>query len=351
MFFKYVALHYVKHMLIILMGLTGLFAGLDYLMNGSSLTSFNIKVLYAFSKWQEALNLLYPLAIIFGAIWTYISFVKNHTLSSFYALGVTRKELLKPFLVVSIATYLLFLALNFTSFATAHDTANRVYKNQYGVSKTEDLFFKYNDSFVYIGVLIPQRYKIEDLTIFKMKNDEVIETFTAKEAWYNIHEWVAFDVTKKSKILDENGNQYLKVDKIVRLHTLKDYQPKILKSIYDGKELTLDAAIAAKRLLTNQGLSTEALRADIYGKIALPLFSIALIIIIILSFPFHARYMNISATSMKALGGTLFTWGILFALQRIGENGTIMPELAIILPIVLLFIYALYTFKESGKQI
>jgi len=351
MFFKYVALHYVKHMLIILLGLSGLFTGLDYLINSSSLTSFNIKILYAFLKWQKALNLLYPLAIIFGAIWTYISFVKNHTLSSFYALGVTRKELLKPFLVVSISTYLLFLMLNFTSFSTANDTANRVQENQYGVSKTEDLFFKYDDNFVYINTLIPQRYKIENLIIFKMKNDEVIETFTAKEAWYNIYEWVAFDVIKKSKVTDKNGNQYLKVEKIVRLHTLKDYQPKILKSIYDGKELTLDAAISAKRLLTNQGLSTEALRADIYGKIVLPLFSIALIIILILSFPFHARYMNISATSMKALGGTLFTWGILFALHRIGENGTIMPELAIILPVVLLFLYALYTYKESGKQI
>ncbi len=351
MFFKYVVLHYVKNMLIILMGLTGLFAGLDYLMNGSALTSFNIKILYAFSKWQEALNLLYPLSIIFGAIWTYISFVKNHTLSSFYALGFTRKELLTPFIIVATATYLLFLSLNFTSFATAHDTANKVYKNQYGVSKTEDLFFKYDDSFVYIGALIPERYKIEDLTIFKMKNNKVIETFTAKEAWYNIYEWVAFDVLKKTKVLDEKGNQYLKVEKIVRLHTLKDYQPKILKSIYDGKELTLDAAIEAKRLLTNQGLSTEALRADIYSKIALPLFSIALIIILILSFPFHARYMNISATSMKALGGTLFTWGILFALQRIGENGTVMPELAIVLPIVLLFIYAGYVFTKSGRQI
>jgi lipopolysaccharide export system permease protein len=351
MFFKYVALHYVKHMLIILLGLTGLFAGLDYLMNGSSLNSFNIKILYAFSKWQEALNLLYPLAIIFGAIWTYISFVKNHTLSSFYALGVTRKELLRPFLLIATITYLFFLGLNFTSFATANDTAKKVKKNQYGVSKTEDLFFKYDDSFVYIGALIPQRYKIEDLTIFKMKNNEVTETFTAKEAWYNIHEWVAFDVTKKSKQVDKNGSEYLKIEKIVRLHTLKDYQPKILTSIYNGKELTLDAAIAAKKLLANQGLSTEALRADIYGKIVLPLFAIALMIILILSFPFHARYMNITATTMKALGGTLFIWGILFALQRIGENGTVMPEVAIILPIILLFVYALYTFKEADNQI
>ena len=351
MFFKYVALHYVKHMLIILMGLTGLFTGLDYLMNGASLASFNIKILYAFSKWQESLNLLYPLAIIFGAVWTYIAFVKDHTVSSFYALGVTRRELLKPFLVVSISTYLLFLALNFTSFATAHDTAKIVQKNQYGISKTEDLFFKYDNSFVYIGALIPKRYKIENLTIFKMKDNRVVETFTSPEAWYNIHEWVAFNVLKKTKVIDESGNQRLKVEKIVRLHTLKDYQPKILKSIYDGKQLTLDEAIMANKLLKNQGLSTEALRADIYSKIVLPLFSIALIIILLFSFPFHARYMNISATSMKALGGTLFIWGILFALQRVGENGTIIPELAIILPIVLLYIYAFYTYTQSQNKI
>jgi lipopolysaccharide export system permease protein len=333
------------------MGLTGLFTGLDFLMNGASLASFNIKILYAFSKWQEALNLLYPLAIIFGAIWTYISFVKNHTVSSFYALGITRRELLKPFLLVSILTYLLFLGLNFTSFATAHDTANKVEKNQYGVSKTEDLFFKYNDSFVYIGTLIPQRYKIENLTIFKMKENKVVETFTSNEAWYNIHEWVAFNVLKKTKVLDKNGNQHLKVEKIVRLHTLKNYQPKILKSIYDGKELTLDEGIAAKRLLENQGLATEALRASIYSKIVMPLFSIALIIILLLSFPFHARYMNLSATTMKALGGTLFIWGMLFALQRIGENGTIVPELATILPVVLLFLYAFYTYGASQHKI
>jgi lipopolysaccharide export system permease protein len=83
----------------------------------------------------------------------------------------------------------------------------------------------------------------------------------------------------------------------------------------------------------------------------MPLFSIALIIILLLSFPFHARYMNLSATTMKALGGTLFIWGMLFALQRIGENGTIVPELAIILPVVLLFLYAFYTYGASQHKI
>lgn len=351
MFFKYVALHYVKNMLIILMGLTGLFTGLDYLINSSSLVSFNIKVLYAFSKWQESLSLLHPLAIILGAIWTQIAFIKQNTIASFYALGITRRELFIPYFVVAITTYLLFVGLNFTSFATANDTAKSVQKNQYGMSKTEDLFFKYDNSFVYIESLIPSRYKIENLTIFTMENNKVVETFTAKEAWYNIYEWVASDVIKKTKTVDEFGNQRLKVEHIPTLYTLKDYKPKILKSIYDGKALTLSQSFLAKKLLENQGLKTEIVRVDMYSKVVTPLFSIALLMILLFRFPFHARYMSIGATTMKALGGTLFMWGILFALQRIGENGTVSPEWTIILPVALLWVYAFYTLVEAPKQI
>ena len=333
------------------MGLTGLFTGLDYLMHASSLDSFNIKVLYAFSKWQESLNLLYPLGIILGGIWTKIAFIKQNTVASFYALGITRKELFKPFFIVGFLTYLLFVGLNFTSFATANDMAKMVKNNEYATSKTENLFFKYNDTFVYIGILLPESYKLENLTIFKMKNNKVTETLTTKEAWFNIHEWVASDVIKKSKVLDAKGNLHLKIEKIPVLYTLKNYEPKILKSIYDGKELTLYETFRAKKLLENQGLGTDSLRADIYNKMITPLFSIALLMILLFRFPFHSRYMNITSTTMKALGGTLFVWGILFALQGIGANGTVVPELAIILPIIILWVYAIYALVQSDKRI
>ena len=350
MFFRYVAYHYLKNMFIILMGLTGLFTGLDFLMNASSLDSFNIKVLYAFSKWQESLNLLYPLSIILGAVWTKMAFIKQNKVASFYALGITRKEFFKPFFIVGVLVYLLFVGLNFSSFATANDTAYMVKKNQYGMSKTEDLFFKYNNSFVYIGTLLPTEHKLENLTIFKMRNNNVFETLTAKEAWFNVNEWVASDIFKKSKIIRDK-RQYLKVEHLDLLHTLKGYEPKILKSIYDGQELTLYESIMAKILLENQGLSTEALRADIYSKTITPLFSIALIMILIFRFPFYARYMNMASSTTQALGGTLFVWGILFALQGIGANGTISPELAIILPVVLLWGYAFYALVKSDNKI
>jgi len=354
MFFRYVAFHYLKNMFIILLGLSGIFTGLDYLMNGSGLPSFNIKVLYAFSRWEEAINLLYPLAIIFGGVWTKISFIKQNVIGSFYALGVTRREFFKPFLIIGLLVYLTVVGLNFTAFAKSNDRADMLKKHEYSLSKTEDLFFKYSNkysnNFIYIGTLLPELYKLENLTIFRMKNHKVYETLTAKEAWFNIHEWVASDVTKKTKITTAEGIK-LKIEKIPVLFTLRDYEPKILKSIYSDQQLTLTESLKAKTLLDAQGLGTGVIRSDIYSKVVTPLFSIALLMILIFRFPFHARYMNIATTTMQALGGTLFIWGILFALQRMGMNGTVNPELVIVLPVLLLWIYAIYTWIKADSRI
>ncbi len=351
MLFRYIAFHYLKNMLIILMGLTFLFAGLDFLMNGSSLPSFNIQVLYIFNKWQESLNLLYPLAIIFGGIWTKIDFIKKNAMGAIYALGVSRIEVFKPFLFISFVTYMLFVGLNFTSFAVAQDTAMALKKNEYNIKKSEDLFFKYNNSFVYIGLLLPYEQKLERLTIFELENDKVVKVLTANSASYSNAEWLAKRVTQKVKTVDSMGNPTLKIEHIDKLYTLKGYNPKILNSIYEDKQLTLYESLIAKKLLSSQGVGTYKVRSDIYGKTIMPLFSIALLMILIFRFPFHARYMSVSSTTIKALGGTLFTWGVLFALQQMGATAVITPELAIILPIALLWTYAFYTLKKVKKQI
>lgn len=351
MIFKYIAYHYIKNLLVILLGLAGLFAGLDFLMNALKLTSFNVRILYIFFKVEEALAILFPLAIVFAGIWTKISFIKQNKLVSFYSLGLTRREFFKPFLIIGLVTYALFLILHFTPFSHARDDARELLKNSYDISKTHDLFFKYNDSFVYIGALIPQKYKIEELTIFQLKGDQVVETITAKEAWYSIHEWVASNATRREIINDSNGEQRLKVEKVRLLKTLQGYQPKILKSIYDGRSLTLYENIMAVKLLSKQGLETHALRAGIYQRVVIPLFSIALLMILMFNVPFHARYMNLTVSSTKAIGGTLVVWGVLFLFHRIAENGVVNPELVMILPVVLLWIYAFYSLLKSEKRI
>jgi len=331
MLFRYILFHYLKNMLILLFTLTGLFTGLDFLLAGTNLPSFNIKVLYVFNRWQESLNLLYPLAIIFGGIWTKISFIKQNTLTALYSLGVSRSELFKPFLFASLFTYLFFVGLNFTSFATASDVANSIKKGRFYKKDTKDLFFKYNNNFVYVKTLIPREKKIKDLTIFRLKNYKVFEILEAKEAKYiqsNLS-WLAKNV-KREIIISKNGEKKLKIEYLDVINTLNGYNPKILDSIYENKKLTLYESLIAKDLLSTQGIETDKVRAEIYNILIIPLFSIALLMILIFRFPFHARYINIVSVTTQALGGTLFIWGILFASYRMGANGVVSPEIAIL---------------------
>ena len=344
--FWYVFKHYAKNMLLILLSLSLLFTGLDFLITGSNLSSFNIKVLYIFYRWEEALNLLYPLAIIFGGIWTKISFIKNNTLGALYALGVSRVELFKPFLTLSLLTYFIFVGLNFTEFAKASDMADAIKKHRYSNHETKELFFKYNSSFVYIKRLIPEERKIRGLTIFILKGDKVIEVQEAKEAKYINSHWIATDILVK-KIIDNR----LKIEQLDKIDTLKEYNPKILNSIYENKKLTLYESLIAKKLLSTQGIKTYKVRAEIYNKTITPLFSIALLMILLFRFPFHARYINIVAITTKALGGTLFIWGVLFASYRMGLNGVILPETAIISPIIALWVYAIYSLMGAKSRI
>jgi len=107
----------------------------------------------------------------------------------------------------------------------------------------------------------------------------------------------------------------------------------------------------AIKLFSKQGLETYTLRTGIYQRVIVPLFSIALLMILMFNLSFHARYMNVTVSTAKTIGGTLVVWGILFFFHRISENGVLSPELVLILPIVLLWLYALYSLGQSEKRI
>ncbi len=222
--FWYVFKHYAKNMLTVLLALSLLFTGLDFLMTNSSLPSFNIKILYIFNRWQESLNLLYPLAITFGAIWTKITFIKNNTLIALYSLGVSRRDIFKPFLALALFTYILFVGLNFTQFALASDIARAIKKGRYSISNTtDDMFFKYNSSFIYAKRLIVEESRFEGLKIFIQRDGEIRELQEAKEAIFKDGYWLAKDVTIKRVV---EGKSRLDISHRDTLVTLKGYKSK-----------------------------------------------------------------------------------------------------------------------------
>ena len=193
--FRYLAKLYIKNLIAILFGLSFSFAIIDYFQHIQRLNvSSSYQILYIFYIWQEALGLLYPLAIVFAAIMTKLALVRNNTMGALHAFGYNKKRLFLPLLLVASVTYTIFTFLHTTEFSYAKDKADLLVGQEYHVLDVNDVFFKYNDTFVYIKDIDPVEKKIEDITIFKVEGYQVRYTIpylkhmstTKRVNWKNI---------------------------------------------------------------------------------------------------------------------------------------------------------------------
>ena len=74
-------------------------------------------------------------------------------------------------------------------------------------------------------------------------------------------------------------------------------------------------------------------------------------LILFFKLPFHARMMSLGSVVALSLGATFVIWGLLFGLNQMGMNGVLIPELTAILPIMILWIYAIYVYVNDEKTI
>lgn len=334
----------------ILFGLAFSFAAIDYFQHSQKFDiAGNYKILYIFYMWQVALGLLYPLAIVFALIMTKLSLIKNNTMGAFHAFGYSKKTLLYPLLLMAFLTYIIFTFLHTTAFSYAKDKAMVLLKNELNAYEVNDLFFKYNDTFVYVRKLNPIEKIIEDLTIFKVDKSQVRYTIYAPYALYNGTDWDALDATLKNHVYEDGIIERFDREEKENIKTLVGYKPKIIESLYEGKALNIVDAFNTWKLMEKQGLNSDKIRASLYDKVVVPLFSLALLLILFFKLPFHARMVNIGAVVALALGSTFTIWGIIFGLNQVGANGVLIPEFTAILPIVILWTYALYVFITDEK--
>lgn len=62
--------------------------------------------------------------------------------------------------------------------------------------------------------------------------------------------------------------------------------------------------------------------------------------------PVTGRFASLAIASFAAIFVSLCIWGVLFLLIRFSINGAIMAELGIILPVVILMLFAGYKFYQ-----
>jgi len=347
---RYILKKYLLNFIIVLISLELFFVGIDFLQNFKNLpSSANLQLLYVLYNSFFTLTLALPLSIVFGWIVTLVIFIKNNELVAFNALGSKSKDIYSPVVKISLFLISLLILLQVTPLAYSYEQKRKILNNEYFTSTKEDIFLKYNENYVYFKKLLPLEKKAEGIHIYKIENDDIIQSIVAKNAYFQNNKWYIVD----AKIMNKPSEMNLETTKLdIRyekfLNTLEGFKPKILDNVYESKSnFSILDAISALVLLSNQGINTDKIRAALYNQTIVSFFVIPILLLLYAYSSLNSRFFNMGKFTSVSIFGTLIIWGLFFMLFKFTSGGILIPEISILLPFILWIIGSLIFFNKK----
>ena len=347
---NYILKKYMMNFIIVLISLEIFFVGIDFLQNFKSIPqSANLQLLYLLYNGFFTLTLALPLSIVFGWIITLIIFIKNNEFVAFNALGATNRNIYLPIIGISTLLLTVMIILQMTPLAYSSDQKRKILDNQYFTNTKSDIFLKYNEYYVYFKKLLPLEKKAEDIHIFKVLDNDVVETIIADKAYFQDDKWniINAKIITKPKDLDIQTSK-IEIRYENSLNTLEGFKPKILDNVYDNKsDFSILDAISAIKLLKEQGIKTDKIRSILYNLTIIPFFIIPLILLIFAYASINSRFFNVGKFTSIWVFGTLTVWGIFFLLYKFTNGGVVIPEVSILIPMVLWLIISISIYNKK----
>lgn len=338
---------------IVLSSLELFFVGIDLLQNFKRLPdSANLQLLYLLYNSFFTLTLALPLALVFTWIVTLVVFIKNNELVALNAVGATKKDILKPVVFVSAIFISILVLLQATPLAYSSDQKNKILKNQYFTNTKTDVFLKYNNNYIFFKKLLPLEKKAEDVYIYTIKDDDIIQSIVAKKAYFQNNRWYIVD----AKILSKPSTIDIKTSKLEFryekfLHTLEGFKPKILDNVLEIKSsFSILDAMSALILLSDQDINTQKVRANLYYQAFVPYFIIPLILLLFAFTTLNSRFFNISQFVSFSIFYTLIIWGVFYMLFKFSSGGIVIPEVSLLVPLILWFVISTLIFQKKVNE-
>ncbi len=347
---KQIILHYIKNFFIIFLALEFFYVCINLLTTYQKLPeSANLQILYTMFQSMYAINYVLPLSVVFAMISTVIAMVKSNELVSLYAFGISKQSFMKPIFLSSLFITIAYISLSFTPFSYAGEYSNNILKFSQILTSTNDLFLKKNNKYIYFEKLDPIKKEATNIKIFNVVDRDILSIISAKKGYYKGKNWILVDVEKTIKPkVDTLSYKGIKVLKYSKLEALKDFRPKIIDNIYKGEfNLSVIDAIEALKFFNTQRLDTSRIRTIIFSQLFLPLFAPFLVLILMVRIPIISRYYNLNVVSFSLSFVTVLVWGVLFLLSKMAINSVLTPELAIMLPILVLAVISIYSYFKK----
>jgi lipopolysaccharide export system permease protein len=240
-----------------------------------------------------------------------------------------------------VSILILYIGAHATSFARANEYSDNLRETSQLLIPTNNLFFTHEGNYIYFGTLNPLIQRAQTIRVFTFENGKLHEALSADEAYYKDHYWVIqkAHLIKPPAVLNLRGKGF-ETEDLNELKVLHNFRPKILDQIYEGKvNYTIMDAVDALQLLNKQNIDLSKIKSSLYRSLITPWFALIMIILIYGHVPIGARFANLPAYSFGAILITLLVWGILFMSGELSNNKTLIPEVGIVAPIVLLAIF------------
>ena len=348
---KYIIFNYLKNFFIIFLSLEFFYVGIDVLSNYKNFPdSANLQLLYIVFKTLDAVNYCVPLSIVFAMIVTKFGMIKANELVTLYAIGVTKKSVVKPLFFTALSISLIYISLNFTSFAYAHEYTRNLLKYSTIATNSTGLFLKNSNKYIYFKKLDPIKKQATGIKIFSVKDNNLEQIISAKTGYFYEDSWVLKNVTIKTKPkVSSINNKGLTLEKQEKYVTLKDFRPKIIENVHKGEyNMSIIDTIDALSFFASQDINLDRVKTLLYSHLLFPLFAPLLVMILFYRLPISSRFFNVAFLSFVFIFITLSTWGLLFILTKLSSTSVIFPELGVILPISLLAFYALRQYYKEN---
>lgn len=313
--------------------------------------SANLVILFFVYDGMYAVNYTLPLSLLFGGILFYINFLKSSQFAALLALGYSRRKVLAPILSIALVLTAGYISLNATPFVYAQERAEAIMNRNVLQNAQEDIFVKHNQSYVYFQRVYPLLNKAEGIKVFELKEGILRSFIDAKTAFFDGEYWVLHNASIV-KISDHfiPNQEVLQTTQAAKLKILRDFRPKVLDAFSkDRPTVSIVDAILSARILISQKIDFERVRAILYSFIVIPFFVPLTLIGIAYFLPSLARYGNLPLLTFSFVIFSLVVWGVFFSTSQLSIAGIIYPEVGILLPMVLLLIFALYALKHMNR--
>ncbi len=355
MFFWFVAVRYLKPMLVILCGLEFFFICVDSLQYFDTLAqSANHAIWFLVFDCMYAFNYVLPLALLLGLIVFYISLIKSNQYVALLSLGYSRKKIFYPPFIIINLIVCCYIGLNATDFVYAQERADNIINSSNSADISKDLFIRYNTDYVFFEKVYPLLQKAENIQIYHTENKDnkqLVSITRAKEGYFRNNEWEL--VAPQVSILptDYTLGKTGMVDKEYNsVTTLRGFKPKVLDTFYKNKPaISIIDTLYSLHILLREGADTGRTRGVLYTLAIIPFFISMLCVIIAYYAPPLARYGNLAMLGISLSVLSLIVWGIFFSLGKLNANAVFIPELSMLMPLGILCIISIRYYRKFNR--